>query len=466
MASPDFDVVVIGAGPAGVVAARSLLQQGWRVGVVDPGQPAVARMETLPANGVMLAQQLGLGDALATACRGQVHAARLCWRALPETRNFGPDGPWVLERPCLDRALRALLPSERVITARLRSAKSQADHIELRLTGGVITAKYAIDARGRAAQRAQDVTAAPTVGLGFTARLDMPVPECAMLLHALAQGWLWAVALPEGVLSGAVFMRAQGLAGLGPSQRQTLLARYLADAGLHPLRQACAGSVWPAMMRAVPDPFVARRLLRVGDAALARDPIASHGLVHAMRSGAQAAAAIATLLDPAGDDMAARAFIRARHTDATNAAHRSTAQAYADQSRYRGGFWPDTVSTRPAFQAHPTAPTDPTCRVRLLPLRRLPALDGGQIRWRKAIWLARSQRGAVQFGQLGAEYLAQALFPPASVAVQRARLERKIGTRAARALIDDLLSEGALVAEGTSPASQPSSAFARRTSAP
>lgn len=467
MASPDFDVVVIGAGPAGVVAARSLLQQGWRVAVIDPCTSSTVRMETLPAAGVVLAQQLGLGEALAAACRGRVRAARLYWRAQPETRRFGRDGPWVLERPYLDRALRALVPTENVIVGRLRSARPSEDHISLRLDNGTVTARYALDARGRVAQRMRTQTAAPVVALGFTARLDMQVPDCTMLLHALAQGWLWGVALPQDLLSGAVFLPAQRLAGRTASQRQTLLAQYLANAGLHPLRHAHVGPVWPAMIRAVDDPFAASRLLRIGDAALARDPIASHGLVHALRSGAQAAAAIATLLDPAGDNIAAQAFIRDRHRDATNSARRSTAQAYADQSRHEGGFWPGFSPAGKALQSQPArmAP-DPTCRFRLTPLRRLPALDGGQIRWRGAIWLAHSQRGAAQFGGLEAEYLARALFPPASIAVQCARLERLIGLRAARALIGELVSEGALLEDVSRPAPQPSSALARKTSAP
>lgn len=467
MALPEYDVAVIGAGPAGVVAARCLVQQGWRVAVIDPCLSSTMRMETLPAAGVMLAQQLGLGDALAAACRGRVRAARLYWRAKPETRCFGRDGPWVLERPDLDRALRALVPKERFIVGRLRSAHPSEDHISLRIESGTVTARYALDARGRVAHRVRGQTAAPIAALGFTARLDMAIPDCTMLLHALAQGWLWGVAMPQSLVSGAVFLPVQKLAGLDAAQRQILLAQYLAKAGLHPLRHVHAGPVWPAMMRTVRDPFIAGRLLRIGDAALARDPIASHGLVHALRSGAQAAAAIATLLDPAGDNMAAKAFLRDRHRDATHAARRSTAQAYADQSRHRGGFWTEDAPPGKALQP-PSArlPPDPTSQVGLTPLRRLPALEGGRIRWRKAIWLARSQRGAAHFGGFEAEYLAGALFPPASIAVQCARLETLIGPRAARALIDELLFEEALLEEGTLPAPQPISAFARRTSAP
>ena len=36
--TPDFDVIIVGSGPAGVSAAFPLLEAGWRVLMVDGGQ--------------------------------------------------------------------------------------------------------------------------------------------------------------------------------------------------------------------------------------------------------------------------------------------------------------------------------------------------------------------------------------------------------------------------------------------
>ncbi len=41
--SQNYDVVIVGAGPAGLFAAQELISQGYRVALVDKGRPLDAR---------------------------------------------------------------------------------------------------------------------------------------------------------------------------------------------------------------------------------------------------------------------------------------------------------------------------------------------------------------------------------------------------------------------------------------
>ncbi|WP_292292458.1 hypothetical protein [Marivita sp.] len=445
MASPDLDVAILGAGPAGVAAARGLLAEGWRVAVIDPDQPPAPRIESLPANGLALAHSLGLGPTLAAAGRGHVGAMRLYWRAQPETRSFGPgDAPLLLDRTVLHAALRDSIPPECLRRGRARDIRQHDEIVHLEIGGTPITARFVVDARGRAGQRGV-AGAGSEIALAFTARLD-GTPDCTMLLHALPDGWLWACTLPDGTLSGAVFVPATDMAGLDAAARAARLAGHLGEAGLGPPLEARAGAVVPAMLQMVQDPFADRRILRIGDAALARNPIASHGLVHALRSGAQAAAAVATLLDADGDDDAARVFIRTSHRNATMAAQDTTARSLADQSLHRTAFWSGPATNRPPVQPTPAPMPDLSQPLGLLPLRRMPMLADGRISWTEAIWLPRSGRSAARFGGIGAAELAGFLMPPAPVSVLKARLEAAFGPRTARALLQELLGEGALSA--------------------
>jgi len=82
--------------------------------------------------------------------------------------------------------------------------------------------------------------------------------------------------------------------------------------------------------------------LRIGDAALARDPIGAHGFTHALRSGAQAGAGALDLIG--GDGTSAAAFFEGRHAGSVRAARRSTLGAYQDQTIVSGGFWQDQIA--------------------------------------------------------------------------------------------------------------------------
>jgi hypothetical protein len=309
----------------------------------------------------------------------------------------------------------------------------------------MVSARIVIDARGRAGLREPTPWANPLAALAFSGIAEAPGAEPSMLLQSLAEGWLWACLLPGGLLSGSVFLPASNLAGCDARGRAGLLARLLAGSDIGVPRDMSAGPVAPAALQVAEDPFAGPRIIRTGDAALARDPIASHGLVHALRSGAQAAAAAATLLDPQGEADAARSFIRERHRAAAKSAAEATARAHAEQARHRTAFWEAAAMTPPSPPASVRWPAL-TRPLALAPLTRAAVLEGGRIRWEEALWLPRSGQAASRFGQVTAGRLAQLLAQPAPIAQLSARLAGDFGPGLAQGILQQLLDEGALVA--------------------
>lgn len=443
MDTPDVDAVVAGAGPAGVAAALCLLAEGLRVVVADPELPPAPRIESLPANGIALAESLGLAPALSRAGLGRAAVMRLCWRARPETRDFGDDGPLLLDRVPFHAALRGLLPRCVLRTGRVTRLAARGDGVDLCLGGAPLSARVVIDARGRAGLRSARRAERPLAALGFSGRSEAADDRPFMLLESLAEGWLWACLLPGGRLSGSVFLPAASLAGRDTRSRAALLTRLLEGSGLGVPPVLSAGQAADAMLRVANDPFASPRVIRIGDAALARDPVASHGLVHALRSGAQAAAAAATLLDPGGDAEAARSFLRDRHREAASAAELATARSLAEQARHHTAFWEKAAATPPAPSAAVQWPAL-SRPLALAPLRRAAVLERGRIRWDEAVWLARSGQAASRFGNVTARRLAGLLSPPAPIALLSARLEQVLEPALAQGILRQLLDEGAL----------------------
>ena len=465
MALPDADVAVVGAGPAGIVAARSLRAEGLRVTLIDPGVPPSPRIESLPLNGIDLAASLGLGPALARADLGRATTMQLWWREVPEVREFGQDGPLLLDRALFHRTLRDMAPPDGLRTARVSGMQTIGDRVLLRLGHDTLSARFVIDARGRTGLRGPG-RGTSLVALAFSGGSGVAAGTPRMLLQSLAEGWLWACVLPDGRIAGAVFLPAVALAGLTPQGRDAYLSQLLSGLALGLPERLVTGPVVPAMLRAATDPFASPRILRIGDAALARDPIASHGLVHALRSGVQAAAAVATILDPTGAVDAASTFVRDRHRDASDAARTATTRSHAEQARHRTAFWSQAPAEVPAQMPWPApmpwhAPTPWPALSRPLtlpPLRRAAVLDGGRIHWSDAIWLPRSALAASRFGMVTAARVACLLGPPASIAVLSRRLEQALAPALAQAILRQLLDEGAL-GDATAPDQAAQAAF-------
>lgn len=432
----ETDVLIVGAGPAGVSAAYGLRNEPLKVRLIDPDALPPQRVESVPPNGMLLAENIGLSHALKRACLGRASSMRLHWRERAELRDFGSSGPMLLDRQILHRALRDSLPAGSILKGRVRSMEQRDGRVEVDFGAGIISARFVIDARGRSALRAMDAARTSQIALGFTGRNPISTENPAMMLASLDEGWVWCCLLEGHQVSGALFLSASDLSGLNAAERHDLLAQRLSVSPLGALDHLEAGQVAPAMLQAADDPFANPLTLRIGDAALARDPISAHGLTHALRSGVQAAAIAATLLDPQGETDAAVSFARERLSEAVIAARKDTASSHdasgASVELPRVGKWPAL--------SQPLA---------LGPLRREAVLDGNRVRWSEAILLPNNNRSAAWVGFMDAAQLARLLAEPAPILELSRRLEQSVDPTSARAILKQLLDGGALQAAST-----------------
>ena len=167
---------------------------------------------------------------------------------------------------------------------------------------------------------------------------------------------------------------------------------------------------------------------------MARDPIGSHGVTHALRSALHAAAAARTLLDHPEEAGAARQFLDNRHRLDCKSAIESTNAAHAQ----RGG---------PAISATHRPKPPPVDTLLAFRARRkpVPCLTESHIRWVGGLLLPASGAPVAYLGGLPAGLVADLLDRPGTAAEMARRLSRYVPRKKVSNLLDYLLAEEALV---------------------
>ena len=102
------DVIVIGAGPAGSIAARQLGMAGLSVQLIDPlDRPHSHCIESFPPSGAHLADEIGLLQTICATSEGPASAINMRWRKEAERREFGEDAPLLFRKALLHKNLQA-----------------------------------------------------------------------------------------------------------------------------------------------------------------------------------------------------------------------------------------------------------------------------------------------------------------------------------------------------------------------
>ena len=368
---------MLGAGPAGATLAARLARLGHDVAVVDRDAVATAEVgESLSPGVLPLLDDLGVAAAVDAARFVRAPRARVRWRSGDRGHTTpGRDGLTV-DRPRFDAILRsaARAAGARMLpTARAGRPRQVPGGWVVPLPGGPIHARLIADATGRRRLTGgrRRATGSRTMALHAT-WTQVSAAEPQSCVDVLEQGWLWGAHRPDGTFRAMAFVDLDALVDRDRRYRKLvdaspLFAELLRGARPGPVR------VCDATGYVVDDP-VADDLVRVGDAALALDPLSACGVQVAMQTAAAAAAVVHTLLVPDGDRAAARRY----YTDLlahTSARHAATAAAlYAEHDAYAAhAFWRHRAARAPAAAA--PAPPDPA-RLRTLlahPVRLDPA---------------------------------------------------------------------------------------------
>ncbi len=334
---PAVDVIVVGAGPAGVAAAVTLARAGREVLLVDKARfprdkccgdglttGALRQLEELGLDPARLPSMEVIDDVVLHDPVGRpLH--------LPLPRGQGVFAA-VVPRLHLDAALVDLARAAGVEVADGRActgATPRTDHLEVEVGGlGAVAARYAIGADGMWSPLRKHLGAADPARpdpkgrpgrLGewhaFRQYFRQVGPQARSALHVwfepdLLPGYVWSFPLPSGranvgfgIERGRLPTRA--MKALWPQ----LLARPHINAVLGPAAEAEATHrAWPIPSRIhdVALSAAGGRALFVGDAAAACDPLTGEGIAQALLTGT----------------LAARAVLTAGALDATGAARR------------------------------------------------------------------------------------------------------------------------------------------------
>lgn len=301
-------VAIIGGGPSGAAAAMALARRGLSVAVIEPGgreKPG----ECLPPSAATWLARIGLDDPAAEGHRPSP-GTRVLWSGDAVETDYiaHPAGHgWNLDRARFEAGLqrRAIAAGAGWIEGHARTVAAAGPPFALSVaraqgeTG--IIADAVLDASGRAAVFAR--RRAPRIvvdrWIAHHARLPGAPEDPRLLVERTAAGWWYSAGLAD-----ALVVSFQGHPGAGPAPGPETAARIGARA-VPRWRRFAAGS---ARLGAI----AGEGWLAIGDAAMAHDPLSGHGIIAALASGLEGAAAIADWLDGAGDALVRHGNARER----------------------------------------------------------------------------------------------------------------------------------------------------------
>ncbi|MGY6633229.1 MAG: geranylgeranyl reductase family protein [Alkalilacustris sp.] len=312
--SDRFDVVVIGAGPAGAAAARHAADLGLRVALVDR---AAFPRDKLCGGGVTGRAAAALRDVFGLEVTADLFRTTARVRLQAGARVLGriEDAPalHMTRRRAFDARLQALACAAGAV------AMARARPVAFDPAGGLVTLDdgrrlsygVLIGADGVASSVARHLfgRAYDPATIAFALEVELPGrPDDWVEIDFAAAAWGYGWAFPK---ADGLTLGVGGLHRANPDLRARLgayLARHGAGAD-RPEALRCKGAFLPAGdVRAVPGRGA---VLLAGDAAGLVDPMTGEGIGHAIVSGKLAAAAAAAALAKGRPERALDHYARA-----------------------------------------------------------------------------------------------------------------------------------------------------------
>ena len=315
MTNTRFDIVVLGTGPAGSAAARGLASLGYAV--LCLGQ--VRSPETVE----------GISERVVKALQHQGFTRALCVLSEPIPRHVLWNGAasaanteYLVDRQQFDAALIEDLQQHGVTVAQdwVSSATDVGDAWQVTTQSGKrFSGRFLIEARGRRANSdAPCLRRGPeTVAMGM--KWTIPPTEirtAGVMAFSHPTGWGWVVQDGRGMAFIQLSMAAERAAVKASRDAEAFIRRVLSDLGAaNPL----PGSAHPAeaahyrgSTALLHDAIGTPKKLRIGDAAMAVDPLSGNGIFQSLSSAMAAPAVINTLLQRPQDSAMALQFYQDR----------------------------------------------------------------------------------------------------------------------------------------------------------
>ena len=372
-------IVILGAGPAGAAVALGLRRMGYAVTLVSEWR-RFAALEGVSVRVLEALRGAGLQQALAQA-------------ALPSQRQVNWNGQqhaqnveYLLDRPTFDRGLREdlRLAGVDLVEGRVLSVQTCATGHQIEIDGHEsLVADFLVEARGRQA---------PTLGKGLRGpetvsllnRWQGTPGSTASAVESLADGWAWMArrAVGQCYWQWTVDVASAGLPGKAmlldycrQKRGESAVARVFfggepeLDLQLHArsstaiLNPQVCGDNW----------------IRVGDAAMAVDPLSGNGIFQSLSSALQAPTVINTLLCKPERAALARRFHEQRVEQLFLRFARIGRDFYADEQRWLDQpFWQARRQWPDAEIAHAEADFN-ALRIELAPVLRDGFVDEAEV---------------------------------------------------------------------------------------
>jgi len=333
-------IVILGAGPAGAAVALGLRRMGYAVTLVSEWR-RFAALEGVSVRVLEALRGAGLQQALAQA-------------ALPSQRQVNWNGQqhaqnveYLLDRPTFDRGLREdlRLAGVDLVEGRVLSVQTCATGHQIEIDGHEsLVADFLVEARGRQA---------PTLGKGLRGpetvsllnRWQGTPGSTASAVESLADGWAWMARRADGqcywqwtvdVASAGLPGKAMLLDYCRQKRGESAVARVFFGGEPELDVQLHARSSTAILHPQVCDD----NWIRVGDAAMAVDPLSGNGIFQSLSSALQAPTVINTLLCKPERAALARRFHQQRVEQLFLRFARIGRDFYADEQRWLDQpFW-------------------------------------------------------------------------------------------------------------------------------
>ena len=333
-------IVVLGAGPAGAAVALGLRRLGYAVALISEWR-RFAALEGVSVRVLEALRSAGLNQALADAALPSQR--QVSWNGQQHAQNI----EFLLDRPGFDRGLREdlRLAGVDLIEGRVLTVQTSTAGHRIEIEGHeALNADFLVEARGRQA---------PALGKGLRGpetvsllnRWQGPPGDTASAVESLEDGWAWMARRADGqcywqwtvdVASADLPGKAQLLDYCRQRRLNSSVARaFFADGPENDLQLHARSST------AILNPQVCGdHWIRIGDAAMAVDPLSGNGIFQSLSSALQAPTVINTLLRKPERAALARQFHQQRVEQLFLRFARIGRDFYADEQRWQDRpFW-------------------------------------------------------------------------------------------------------------------------------
>ncbi len=292
-------VVILGGGPAGCTVALGLKRLGYRVTLITAARPFDA-IEGISERVINSLQAVGFRRALATIAAPSPR--QVTWNGVTSAANTER----LIPRAPFDRAMLDDLRDNgvTVIKGRIGQYQQQARSYGVQVVADAgeamaVSGEFLVEARGRAAPAAAIVRVRSDETVSLLQRWQGPPLEARSAVESCQDGWAWMASMPDGqrYLQLTLDVASAGL----PAKSQLsdwCRRRFEALEQARPFLQQAepVGIHARACTQILCQELVGDNWIRVGDAAMAVDPLSGNGIFQSMSSALQTPAVINTLI--------------------------------------------------------------------------------------------------------------------------------------------------------------------------